>query len=81
MIIGVTDTSSARTVTILTEDIVVDRLFIIKDESGAASFNNITIETEGTETIDGSTDDQAITADHGFLKLYAASTTALFIWG
>ena len=80
VIIAITDTSVARTVTIQTADIVAGRIFIIKDESGAAGTNNITIETQSTETIDGSTDDVAITADHGVVRLYAASTTALFSW-
>ena len=80
VIIGITNTSVVRTVTILTADIVAGRIFIIKDESGAAGTNNITITTQSTETIDGSTDDVAITADSGALRLYAASTTALFSW-
>ncbi len=56
-LIAVTDTSVARQVIISTEDIAVGstsraRFFVIKDESGAAGTNNITVSGE-TGTIDG----------------------------
>lgn len=50
--IGVTDTSAARTITLpLTP--ILDQMFIIKDESGLAGTNPITIDTPGAELIDG----------------------------
>jgi hypothetical protein len=56
-LIAITDTSSARTVTISNEDIAkgtptLPRAFIIKDESGAAATNNITVQGE-SGNIDG----------------------------
>jgi len=53
-VIGVTDTSVPRTVTISSADITKEGRFIfVKDESNGAGTNNITIDTEGAETIDG----------------------------
>jgi hypothetical protein len=78
VIIGVTDTTATRTVTIQTADIVAGRIFIIKDESGAAGTNNITVATQAAQTIDGlaSVD---ITVDYGALRLYSDGSN-LFIW-
>ena len=51
--IGVTDTTAARTITLASATVEEGRVVIIKDESGGAGTNNITIATEGAETIDG----------------------------
>lgn len=51
--IGVTSTASARTITISTTDEVDGRLLTIKDESGAASVNNISIITQSGSLIEG----------------------------
>jgi len=54
-VIGVTDTSVPRLVTISSVDIAKEGRFIyVKDESGGAGTNSITIATEGAQTIDGS---------------------------
>lgn len=78
VIIGVTDTSAPRLVTILSPDFVDGRLFIIKDESGNAGTNNITIATQGAQTIDGASS-VAITADFGVARLYSDGSN-LFLW-
>lgn len=78
VIIGVTSTAAARTITIQSADIVVGRVFIIKDESGAASVNNITIDTQGAETIDGAAT-VVIIANYGSVRLYSDGTN-LFSW-
>jgi len=69
-----TDTSAARTLTISSSTIALGSPgivleFMVKDESGGAGSNSITIDTEGAETIDGvaSVD---ITVNFGFLKFY-----------
>jgi len=68
-LIGVTDTSAARTITLDQDDEVTGRVVIVKDESGAAGTNNITVDTEGSSTIDG-TASVAITANYGVLRVY-----------
>lgn len=73
-LIGVTDTSSARTITISTADILAGsvtapRLITIKDVSGAAGTNNITVDTEGAETIDGVAN-ILISVNFGVARLY-----------
>jgi len=45
--------TGACTITIPTAQMIQGRLLIIKDAGGLAATNNITIVTEGSETIDG----------------------------
>lgn len=52
-ILEIADTSEPRTITLATRDLNEPNFLIIKDTSGTAAINNITIETEGSETIDG----------------------------
>lgn len=74
VIIGVTDTTAARTVTLSTDDVKVGRILIIKDESGAANgTNKITIDTEGAELIDGAASVD-ITTGYGVIRLYSDGT-------
>lgn len=54
--IGVTSTAAAYTITLPTSSIVKDQTFIIKDESGGAGTNNISVVVAGgVKTIDGLT--------------------------
>lgn len=69
-IIGVTSTAAARTITLATADVIAGRVIFIKDESGLAGTNNITIDTEGAELIDGAAS-IAITVNYGVLKVYS----------
>jgi len=62
-----TDTA-AVTVTLATSETDDEREFIIKDSGGNASSNNITIETEGAETIDGESS-TIILSDYGWVWL------------
>jgi hypothetical protein len=73
-IIGVTDTTAPRTITLATADCVAGRIMIIKDESGAAGTNNITVNTQGGENIDGAAS-IAISANHGVLRVYSNGST------
>jgi hypothetical protein len=77
-IYAVTSTASARTITISTADIIAGRQFVIKDESGAAGTNNITIDTEGSEKIDG-VDTVVISTNYGSVNIYSDGTN-LFIY-
>jgi hypothetical protein len=75
-IIGVTDTSSARTVTLPTSA-PAGMIMEIKDESGAAATNNITVQRGGSDTIDGATS-ITITANYGIARLYSNGSGAWF---
>lgn len=73
-----TSTAAARTLTISSVDIAKGSAanpwkFVVKDESGGAGTNNITIATEGAQTIDGAAS-IAITADYGSASLYSNGT-------
>ena len=52
-VIGV-NRSGVVTITLPTAEVRPGRIYTVKDESGAAATNNITVDTEGSETIDGS---------------------------
>lgn len=67
------DTSTARTITLATADFVAGRTVIIKDETGGAGANNITVATEGSEQIDGAAS-YTISSNYGSVTLYAGST-------
>jgi len=72
-LIAFTADFTTRTLTLLTADVVVGRYFIIKDESGTAGTNFITIATQGTETIDGQASIQ-IAINYGFVTVYSDGT-------
>jgi len=74
-IIGVTDTTADRTITLATADVADGKEMIVKDESGAVYANGttITVDTEGSETIDG-VSSVPITMDYGVLRLYSDGT-------
>ena len=80
-LIAITDTSAARTVTISNEDIAkgttsFPRQFVIKDESGGAAANNITVQGE-SGNIDGA-GSVLITQNYGSLTIYSDGTN-LFV--
>jgi hypothetical protein len=55
--IGVTSTASARTITLPNPSLITEgKTFYIKDESGGAGTNAITIQASGGTTIDGDPD-------------------------
>jgi len=72
-IIGVTSTAAPRTITIGSTDVEEGFVIIVKDESGNAGTNNITVATEGSETIDGVAS-VTITSDYGVVKMYSDGT-------
>ena len=65
--VAYTTTAAVTSFTLPTAQAIAGRIISIKDADGNASINNITIDTEGAETIDGAatlvmaTDDQAVT--------------------
>lgn len=80
VIIGVTDTTAARTVTLpLVASTVPGQGFIIKDESGPTGANAITINRNGAN-INGDVNNLLLTAGtSGYTRLYSTGT-AWFTW-
>ena len=68
-LIGV-NRAGAVTITLPTAQLRAGRTYTVKDESGAAASNNITVATEGSETIDGSATD-VIAEDYGSKTYYS----------
>lgn len=77
-IIGVTSTASARTITLYAANAVAaGTILIIKDESGAAATNAITIARAGSDTIDGATS-KVINTNYGSVTIYSNGSAAFF---
>ena len=73
-IIGVSaSATTACTITIPTDLLVLGRVIIVDDLGGGANSQNITIGTEGTETIDGG-NTATISTNYGSLGLYSDGT-------
>ena len=75
---AITDTSAPRTLTISSADMTEDRHFIIKDQSGGAGSNNITIDTEGAAKIDNA-DSITISVNFGSAAVYVAGSNLFSI--
>lgn len=70
-IVGVTSTAAPRTITLPDSATAGSGFYlVVKDESGAAGTNNITITRAGSDTIDGATS-IVITVNYGVLKIYS----------
>ena len=78
-IIGVTDTSVVRTITLSTVDTRDGKLITIQDESGAAGTNAITIDTQGSELINGAAT-TTISSNYGSKGLYSDGTNWFIIF-
>jgi hypothetical protein len=75
--VGVTDTSAARTITL---PLAANGLIlIIKDESGGAATNNITIQPDASlpDVIDGAAS-KTINTNYGVIRMYAVSGTGWY---
>lgn len=68
-IIGVTDTSAPRTITLPAASALAGKQLVIKDESGGAATNNITVDGNASETIDGAAT-LVISANYGVVRIY-----------
>ncbi len=71
-VIGV-NRAGTVTVTLLTAEVRKGRVYTVKDESGAATTNNITVATEGSENIDGSATN-VISTNYGSVTYYSDGT-------
>lgn len=69
-IVGVTSTAAPRTITLVDATTMKSgAILYVKDESGGATANNITITGTGGQTIDGAAS-VAITINYGVIRLY-----------
>ena len=68
-----TSLTSGRTVTLPTSVGVRGKEYIIKDGAGSASTHNITIDGNGSETIDGATT-KVISTDYGIVRIRSNGT-------
>jgi hypothetical protein len=73
-IVAYTALSATRAVTLPTASTVTNQIFIIKDETGNAGTDNITL----VGTIDGATN-KSISTGYGAIRLYS-NGTAYFSW-
>jgi hypothetical protein len=70
-LIAITDTTAARTLTLpVASGVDVGRRFTIKDETGGAATNNITVQRASTDTIDGAVS-KVINTAYGALRVYS----------
>ncbi len=72
VIIAVTDTTAARTMTMPNSGLVAGQRWTIKDESGACSIFNITISGNGAN-VDGAAS-QVINVNYGSVDIYTNGT-------
>lgn len=77
-IVGVTSTAAARNVTLPSSNTDASFVLIVKDESGGAAANNITIVRNG-HTIDGAAANIVINTNYGVARLYSDGTN-YFTW-
>lgn len=66
-------TGAARTVNLPTAEMAMGRTILVKDTTGTAGANNITIQTDGAETIDGAAT-CVIATNYGYAILLSDGT-------
>jgi len=73
-VVGVTSTAAARTITLPSAAAMTPGArMTVKDESGAAAVNNITISRAGTDTIEGAIT-KVISTNYGTVTLYSTGS-------
>ena len=73
-LIAVTDTTTAPSISLPpASPAIAGTVYVVKDESGGAGFNNVTVKGAGSDTIDGAA---SITIDtnYGAVRLYCTGT-------
>ena len=74
------DTTSARQITLpLANSVASGRIYIIKDISGQANTNNITLVTQGSDTIDGSSSNYIYDSDYGSFWVVGDGVDAWYV--
>lgn len=77
--VGITNTSIARTVTLPAASVTLaGHMMTVKDESGAAATNNITIARAGADTIEAGTS-VTISTNYGIVRLYSDGVSKWFL--
>lgn len=75
----IVDTSATRTITLpLASGVSAGRLYIIKDSDGTAEANNITIDTQGSDTVDGASS-AVLDSNFGSWTIVGDGTSAWYI--
>jgi hypothetical protein len=78
-IVAVTDTTAARTITLpAANGVPAGWTVVVKDESGAAGTNNITVQRAGADDIEGVAT-KVINANYGLLRLYSGGGARWFL--
>lgn len=78
-VIAVTSTASARTISLpAIANVPIGKIYTVKDESGAAGTNNITIDPNSSETIDGAST-KVISSNYGSSRFYSNGTQWLTV--
>jgi hypothetical protein len=73
-VIAVTDTSAARTITLPSAATAgAGATYVVKDESGGAGTNNITIQRVGSDLIEGATT-KSISINYGYARLISTGS-------
>lgn len=67
--IGITSTAAARTITLPSTGLINNQIFIIKDESGGAATNNISVTVNGGAILIDGTATYAINTNYGSIQL------------
>ena len=80
-IISVDTDTAAVTITFLTADLAAGKIVTVKDNSGNADGNPITLFREGGEALDGSAADYVISTSYGYKTFFINATPALFTTG
>jgi len=77
-VLAVTSTAAARTITLpLASSCGPGEIILVKDESGAAATNNITVQRAGADTIDGAAT-KVINTNYGFVRFYCDGVSKWF---
>lgn len=74
LLVTYTTTGAVTSLTLPTAQVIDGRVIVIKDAGGNAATNNITIDTEGAETIDGA-NTQVISTNYGSITIISDGTT------
>lgn len=72
-LIAYTALTAGKTVIIDSAIVKEGKLYIIKDEAGTAGINNITIDPDGTQTINGAAT-ATINTNYGIVRVYSDGT-------